>query len=200
MRCNNKVAVLDVDGVLLDCSGGFERVASRVLGRPMLARNKAYRFDNRFGLTPTEVDRVWREMEASEDGWRGLPAYPGAAEAVARLRSNGYAIHLVTAISEHVRQHRLDCLVGHAIQADEIHCVGIHGDKGAIIASINPVMFVDDRLSHLHEAPGVPYRVFVDLDHDQDGLVVDEEIIYTRSLRQWVASWEMVKGYGRRAA
>lgn len=192
----NKKAVFDVDGVLLDCETPFLRLATVVLGRPLVALNNAYDFGVRYGLSENEVMRVFEEMKAHPEGWGGLPSLPGAADAFNRLKGYGYEIHLVTAIPEDIRSIRNACLVAHGMVADEIHCAGHHrAGKADIIRAIDPIMFVDDRLRHLHESNFVPYRVFVENDADQDGYVVDESVVCVRNLASWIRSWALARGY-----
>lgn len=187
--------VLDVDGVLLDCDGGFAKVASVVLDRPIERQTRSYDMKQRYGLTPAETSAVWEAMEQHEAGWKGFDALPGARNAFFRLRAMGHGLHLVTAIPEAIRLLREECLQSHGMTADSIHCAGhMHASKSAIVQQINPVIIVDDRLSHLQGVPFVPYRVWVDNGDEQDGLVVDEEIIQVKALDKWVDAWELIQG------
>ena len=104
-------------------------------------------------------------------------------------------IHLVTAIEENIRHLREACFALHGMVPDSIHCAGgMHAPKTAILQELNPFALVDDRLSHLHGAPFVPNRVFVDNDDEQGPFVVDEDIIHVRSLQQWVNAFELCRG------
>lgn len=191
---HSNAVVLDVDNVLLDCLGGFQRVASDIFGRDMPEVNKAYGLGARFGLTKPEEDMVWRAMEHHDFGWRGFALMPGALEAFTALKDMGHSIHLVTAIPEALRELREECLGFHGLLADSMHCAGhMHASKALIVQEINPVMMVEDRLSHLHSVPFVPYRVWIDHGDDQDGLVVDEDIIHVRSITQWTSAWKRCK-------
>ena len=183
---HSNAIVLDVDNVLLDCLGGFQRVAKDVLGREELPEvNKAYSLGARFGLTSAEANTVWRALEHHDFGWRGFDLMPGALEAFASLKDMGHTIHLVTAIPEALRQLREECLSFHGLKADSLHCAGhMHASKAKIVQEINPIIMVEDRLSHLQSVPFVPYRVWIDHGDDQDGLVVDEDIIHVKSIAQ----------------
>lgn len=187
--------VLDVDGVLLDCDGGFAKVASVVLDQPVAKISNSYDMKQRYGLSPTQTAAVWDAMEHHEAGWRGFDALPGARNAFFRLRAMGHGLHLVTAIPEAIRMLREECLESHGMRADSIHCAGhMRASKDAIVQQINPVIMVDDRLSHLQGVPFVPYRVWVDNEDEQDGLVVDDEIIQVKALDKWVDAWELIQG------
>jgi hypothetical protein len=144
VRINQKSAVLDVDGVLLDFLSAFKRVAAVALARPIPCLNRSYDLRSRLGLSQTEIGQVLESMNNHDHGWKGMPAFPGAANAVSRLRSHGYDIHLVTAIPESLRGLRLACLEANGIVPDSIHCAGHHAaSKSEIIQKLAPVMFVD---------------------------------------------------------
>jgi phosphoglycolate phosphatase-like HAD superfamily hydrolase len=187
--------VLDVDGVLLDCAGGFAKVAHLHFGLALPELNKSYDLGKRYGLTQAQADEVWEAMKHHEHGWRGFDVLPGARNAFFRLRSRNYAIHLVSAISEDLRDLRWDCLESHGMVPDSLHCVGaFDAPKEQVIQALNPIMVVEDRLSNLHDLPFVPNRVFVDHGDEQLGYVVHEDLIRVKSLSQWVDQWELSQG------
>lgn len=186
-----KVAALDVDGVLLNFDHSFAIVAEKTLGRPMRKLNAAYDLRKRYGLTQDEINLVWEEMKIHPNGWRGMLELEGARESFATLREMGYRIELVTAISKEFEQMRLDCLAQYGMIPDGIHCVGGHdASKIDVLRELAPELIVDDRLSHLLPATFIPHRVWVDHGDDQDGLVVDENIYRVTSLASWVAQWQ----------
>lgn len=192
MQPNPKDIALDVDGVLLDCDGGFSTVGTHLLGRPVQKVCKSYNMKDRYGLSAEETASIWKAMEQHEAGWGGFNVLPGARNAFFRLKAMGCRLHLVTAIDENIRHLREACMAMHGMVPDSIHCAGdMHASKTAILQAINPIAFVDDRLSHLHSAPFIPNRVFIDNDDEQGPFVVDEDIIHVRSLQQWVNAWEM---------
>lgn len=195
---NQDVVVFDCDGVLLDCDGGFAKVAAAVLGRQMTKVCPSYDLRQRYNITQSEADRVWEEMKSHPCGWRGFDPLPGAVQAFNRMRAHGYRIEVVTAIKQDLADQRMESLAAHNMLPDVLHCAGgPAASKAEIVAEINPIMIVDDRIRHLHECPGVPYRVLVDHGDLQDGLVVDEQIACVRSLDQWVRSWELAQGLRR---
>lgn len=197
-KTKTKRAVLDVDGVLVDCEGGFVAVGTAALRRPLVKLNNSYNFAIRYNMTEDEVVFVFDAMMDHPQGWGKLDALPGASKAFARLQRYGYEIHLVSAIPEKIRDLRAVSLEAHGMIPDAIHCAGHHrASKSEIIRQINPVMFVDDRLKHLHEAHFVPERVLVDLGDEQDGLTVCDQIIQVKNLASWVDSWALSQGYDK---
>lgn len=195
---NQKVVIFDCDGVLLDCDGGFAKVASDVLGRPMVKACPSYDLRQRYSITQAEADSVWGAMPDHPHGWRYFDPLPGAVQAFNRMRAHGYRIEVVTAIKQELAEPRMESLAAHNMVPDALHCAGGHtASKADIVAAINPIMIVDDRLIHLSECSGVPYRVLVDHGDWQDGLVVDDEIAVVSSLDKWVSSWELAHGLRR---
>lgn len=195
---NQDVVVFDCDGVLLDCDGGFAKVASDVLARPMTKLCPSYDLRQRYGITQADADYVFEQMKTHPHGWRGFDPLPGAVQAFSRMRAHGYRIEIVTAIKPDLADLRMESLAAHNMIPDGLHCVGSHtASKAEAVAQINPIMIVDDRLRHLHECPGVPYRVLVDHGDWQDGLEVDEEVACVSSLEKWVSSWELAHGLRR---
>ena len=187
--------VLDIDGVLLDCAGGFGKVARIHFGLALPELNKSYDLGKRYGLTQDQANEVWEAMKHHEHGWRGFEVIPGARNAFFRLRARNYAIHMVSAIDEDLRGLRVECLERHGMVPDSLHCVGgFDAPKTQVIQSLNPIMVVDDRLSNLEGIASVPYRVFVDHGDEQLGYVVHEDLIQVKSLAQWVGQWEQCQG------
>ena len=180
-------AALDVDGVLLNCDLAFAQVASQLLGRPVRPLNNVYDLGERYGITQDQMHETFEYMKTHPQGWAGMPALEGAIEAAKHLQAQGINIHLVTAISEDIRQMRLICLEAHGFVPYDIHCAGHHlASKKAIIERIKPFVFVDDRLTHLNAVPSVPERIWIDHGDSQDGLLPDPSIIRVTSLPQWV--------------
>lgn len=179
-------AALDADGVLLDFNGGFLQVAQEVLGRPLRQLSNAYRMSPRYGITQAERNQVWLEMIHHPSGWRNLPPIPGAIEAVARLRAWGLRIQVVTAIPTALIDLRMANFEQHGLVIDGIDCVGDAPSKRPFLIPRRPLMFVDDRLSLVHEADFVPHAVWVNTGDDQESQGLHEGIVETSSLARWV--------------
>lgn len=195
MRYDSKSIVLDIDGVLLNCAGGFAKVARLHFGLSLPELNTSYDLGKRYGLTKNQADEVWETMKQHEHGWRGFDVLPGARHAFFKLRARSYAIHLVSAITEEVRDLLWDCLTNHGMVPDSMHCLeGSDTPKWQIIQTLNPIMVVENRLSNLYDIPFVPNRVFVDHGDEQLGFVVHEDLIHVKSLAHWVAKWELSQG------
>lgn len=182
---------LDVDGVLLDCDGGFATVAEHLLGRSLPKLNNSYELDKRYGITQQEVYNVFEEMKTHPEGWGGMAVLPQAIAAAKLLQDNGYRVELVTAIPEDLKEMRLACLAAYGFVPDAIHCAGHHlASKQKIVEKMDPIMIVDDRLKHLKDCSFVPNLVWVDHGDEQDGLEYDENTVFkVNSLMEWVTYW-----------
>jgi hypothetical protein len=181
------VAAVDVDGVLLNCDHSFAQVAGDLLGRKLHALNNAYNLATRYGITEKNMFDTFEFMEVHPLGWGGMEALSGAIEAVKHLQDIGYFVHLVTAIPQELSSLRLSCLKAYDFVPDNIYCAGSHlASKTEALREMNPVMMVDDRLLHLHGAPFIPYRVWVDHGDEQDGLIMEKGIYRVGGISEWV--------------
>lgn len=193
MKYDPKCIVLDVDGVLLDCEGGFFKVSQMELGRELRRLNNSYDLGKRYGMSSEEASHIWKVMEEHAHGWRAFNILPGVREAVSYLRSQGCSLHLVTSIAEEIRGHRQESLQAHGLEYDSLHCVGaFHGPKTEVIKSLSPIMVVDDRLSNLDGIDEVPYKVFVDHGDEQLGFEPHPDLIRVKSLKEWVDRWKLL--------
>ena len=194
-------AAIDVDGVLLDCDNSFAIVASDMLKRPLVKLNNAYNLSIRYGITHDEMLKTFEYMKDHPSGWSGMPALKGAIDAVKNLQLKGYFIHLVTAIPEELKDMRLSCLKKYDFVPDAIYCAGHHlASKTEALRNINPIMMIDDRLSHLNDISFVPYRVWVDHGDDQEGFVPQKDVHRVKSLSQWIKKWDKISVSSKKIA
>lgn len=80
------VVLLDVDGVVADCSAAMHRLAESVLYRPLPSPPWSnYDCDSAMGMSQTEAARFW-EHARSRNWAHAIELYPEAADGVSRLR------------------------------------------------------------------------------------------------------------------
>lgn len=183
------IFALDADGVTFNCDKSFADVGSVVVGRPLIPLNNEYDLTKRYNVTEKEMHDTFDAMMHHELGWKGMELLPGAKDAFLSLQER-YEIHIVTAIPEQLKLLREESYAVHGMFPTHIHCVGHHtASKVHVLKELNPVGFVDDRLKHLYEAPFIPHRAWVDHGDSQDGLVVDDTLYHTKSLKQFVDQW-----------
>lgn len=156
---SSSTVVLDVDGVLLSFLDGFERAFAAVLGRPARRHTMQFRLDLAYGISPEELTAVWDYIERQHI-YRELPLLPGAALAVQMLRDAGCTLHYVTAILPKFTADRQANLADLGLLPAGLHAVG-HQAKTDTLARLQPIMFADDQVKHLHAAPFVPTRVWI---------------------------------------
>lgn len=188
MQANKKVA-LDTDGVLLNFIDQFAQCASQTVGRPISQQSNLYNLDSRFGLSPEEVALVWKVFGSSKQ-WAQLHPLDGAFDAVRQLEKAGYEIHVVTAIPEEFRDDRLGNFSKHGFTPASIHCTAT-GPQGKIapLAQVDPFMYVDDRLEHLHNSLHVPVLVWIDHGEQQFPEPHGRHDVTVKSLKEWVGAF-----------
>ena len=179
---SKKVIACDVDGVLLDFDGGFRAVGQEVLGRPLVRQNNAYLMHERYDLSKQDSNRIWDEMERHPLGWSGLPMFEGAGHVLDRFRAQGFEVHLVTAIPSHVSELRLKNLKKYDLPYDGFVPVGLHGSKLVHLLRLDPLMFIDDRLSHFHGTEFIDHLIWVDRQDDQQGHQPGNHLIHIQEL------------------
>jgi FMN phosphatase YigB (HAD superfamily) len=151
MNSNRRTLALDVDGVLLDWSAGFDAWLRRNGIRPALPLTEAGHFDFRdaLGHMPYE-DRLAlvRRFNADEAMGR-LPVIAGADEAVRRLRAHGLRLVAVTAPGAHPTTVRLrrDQLARFAL--DDVEILDLHADKVQALRRHDALALVDDSPKHI---------------------------------------------------
>lgn len=181
------IIALDADGVILNFHDKFALAASEILNRPIHELNSSYSLERRFGITSDELTRVWDHFAQSQY-WRTIEPLDGAIAAIQDLRKSGHdEIHVVTAIPEKHRLDRHHNFKRIGFEPHAIHCVE-HTTRYAKvppIEAIRPLVFVDDRIEHLHSNQSVPILVHIDYGDEQfpdPHARVDATV---RSLRQW---------------
>lgn len=169
---------LDVDGVLFSFDDTFQQVAQQVLDRPVSKVSNHFRLYKKFGLSLDEVDKIWQAF-TEKHYYQKLEPIEGALEAAKELSAH-YNIHIVTAVRSQHAEDRKSSLAKHGFKEEQIHAVGGgNAPKDGIISQIMPIIFVDDRLEHLHKVPFVQHRVWVRTDDEQfpiEGETVTHEV------------------------
>ncbi len=181
----DKRIVLDADGVILHFIDKFRECAEDVVGRALQCDNRAYALDEVLGITREEVDQVWRAFSQTR-GWANIEPLPGAQSAIRDLEREGYEIHVVTAIPEEFRSDRIHNFRNFGFSPSSVHCAKHgHDGKSEPIAKLDPLVFVDDRLEHLHGSQHVPVLVWIDLGQTQNPLPECRHDVTVSSLREW---------------
>lgn len=158
----------DADGVILDFIKAFKDAAREALGREVDGSSPSYSLGVKFGITEAELGLVWEAFNAGY--WHRLEALDGAIEAIDRLQAAGFRnLHVVTAIPDQFRPDRHANFEALGFSPEMIHCV-LHVSrfsKVPPILALKPLVFVDDRIEHLHSNPQVPLLVHVDYQDEQ---------------------------------
>lgn len=156
--------VLDVDGVVLDFYGGAAVVLEDMLGRPVVQVDPRPATQHRYGLSAEQYQAMRVRMRTHPKGWANLPPLPGAVESVRRWIDRGRRVMFLSSCGASLfepRRHNLDRL---GLADCELVCVEDHAPnaKGEVLERLRPVVFVDDHMKMLAQAPFVPHRVWID--------------------------------------
>lgn len=188
-----KKIVLDVDGVLLSFMPSFDKAAAIVLNKDICVQKDEYQMDyyhlaKRVGATTEQVNDILQYMQDSKM-YASLAALEGVKESLEAIREAGYKIYVVTALPETAKEMRLENLKNVLdFVPDEIHCVGMGKSKKDALLTINPDIFVDDRIEYLASAPHVYHLVWCDqkeAQHDKESMIS----VHVHSLKEWVDNY-----------
>lgn len=133
-------AILDVDGVLVDCAGH----ALKLVGAPQTVEDITD-YDMFSFLSTEHRDAVYAMWEGF-DFWRDLPVIEGAQEGVIRLRRYGFRVVFATSpwVGCHGWENARRASLGQLFDAKSSDVVSIH-DK----ALLNGDLFIDDKAEHV---------------------------------------------------
>lgn len=186
-RFQSRVAVVDVDGVLVSFLHGFERAFAAVIGRPAIRVTMHWDLDVAYQITKEQLNAIWEYIGAHHI-YRELPPLDGAFEALRELEAAGYEVHAVTALNPLFEADRLANLADLGFNPKSLHSVGF-APKTEALAQLRPVFFADDQLKHLHAAPFVPNRVWIRSDDEQFPDQNSRHTHEAHSLQEFVQHW-----------
>lgn len=183
---NIKTVAFDVDGVILDFHKGFENAALSVLGRAIYEHNKSYDLSVRYNISREERLAIWNYIDEVE--MSNFPLIEGAAEVFNFFKNElNVKVPIVTGIYDKSKQKRIENLEKHGIIVEDIYCVGNGmSSKRDFLKKLNPQIFFDDRLQHLHEANFIPNRVWINSQNDEQlGYKPNKNLAEVKSIREW---------------
>lgn len=160
---------IDGDGVLLDYNRTFGALWERHFGVTLIAAEpRAYHATTFWGVPRLAKDHgFWNRFD--EEGWRHMPAMPGALRACIRLKEAGCRLVCVTSMPTHQQANRLANLQDLGFPIEAVVATGGSGNKTenpkkAAIEALAPDWFVDDELRKLRGLVGVRCAL-IDPDH-----------------------------------
>lgn len=186
---NIETVAFDVDGVILDFHKGFENAALFVLGRNIQAQNKSYDLSVRYNISREERIAIWDYIDNVE--MSNFPLIEGAAEVFNFFKNElNVCVPIVTGIYEKSKQKRIENLEKHGIIVDDIYCVGNGiSSKRDFLKKLNPQIFFDDRLQHLHESNFIPNRIWINSNDDEQlGYKPNKSLTEVKSINEWFKS------------
>ncbi|WP_315922139.1 hypothetical protein [Mesorhizobium sp. SP-1A] len=155
---------LDVDGVLLDYVTGFFSYLPSIGVIPACKPHEVDNFDFKCAfpnLERPDIKKLITDFSVTE-GFGRLPAYPGAVEAVNRIKTHfGDSLRIVAITSAGTSEETLRLRKQNLelFPFDEVNVLPLAGDKTEQLAKLGPnSVFVDDLLSNVRAAQNVGVR------------------------------------------
>ena len=158
---------LDADGVLLDFHLGYASAWQRAFGAHPRERDPlAYWPIDRWEVDRLdEPGRVTFRAAFDEHFWATVPAIDGAVDACHRLRGAGFDLICVSALDLEFEAARLRNLRELGFPIERViatgNAAGARSPKADVIASLNPIAFVDDYLPYLRGMPAEVHTALV---------------------------------------
>ncbi len=158
---------LDADGVLLDFHLGYASAWQRAFGAHPRERDPlAYWPIDRWEVDRLdEPGRVTFRAAFDEHFWATVPAIDGAVDACHRLRGAGFDLICVSALDLEFEAARLRNLRELGFPIERViatgNAAGERSPKADVIASLNPIAFVDDYLPYLRGMPAEVHTALV---------------------------------------
>ena len=146
---------LDGDGVLLDYLEAYAGAWHEVFGaRPTVRDPLGYGPLERWEVPVLDAEELARfRQHFGSNFWSSVPGIPGALEACVRLNDAGFEVVCVTALDQAFEGSRLKNLRALGYPIERVYATphdgGIRSPKADILATLQPVAFVDDYLPYL---------------------------------------------------
>ena len=160
MNTKSLLIALDADGVLLDYNRGFGNMWKEYFKQPVEECDpRAYHAARYWGVEPPERGHgFWDHFD--QNGWRTMPAMPGALEACKILDESGHRLVCVTSMPEHRAGDRLYNLHSLGFPIERVIATGskfgcTSNPKKEAIEALGPDWFVDDELRKLKDLEGI---------------------------------------------
>ena len=142
---------LDADGVLFDFQKSWRLCAERVLKKSLSEMGDAYDLGIRYGLSKTEVHKVWTVWNGTASWRRVLPIVP-AVEVVLMALDFGHEITVVSCLpSTQAAQERRESLDRWGLKKVVLIPV-YNGSKKTVLQELRPHFYADDLAFHCLEA------------------------------------------------
>jgi hypothetical protein len=162
-----KVA-FDVDGVLLNYNQQMALMIKKALGLELaLVDPLAHHFKAAYGyeLTGTDREKVYDFFDA--EGWKTMPAEPGAVEALALLDKAKHELVCISSMPKRFEACRLHNLRSLGMRVAKVIGTGRETEstvnpKAEHVEREAPDVFVDDQLRNLNGLPGTVFKVWID--------------------------------------
>ena len=159
-----KIILTDCDGVLLNWLDTFIEYMKDEGFTVHTKEPSQYDLGNFFKIPLPEI---YKRIQLFNDGhWRfgTLQSYDDVQESISVLASLGYSFVAVTSCSDldqvaDLRKANLYNVFGDVFE--EVHCIGIHNNKRAVLENYEPTFWIEDRFSHALEGAKAGHKAIL---------------------------------------
>lgn len=154
---------LDVDGVLLDWSSGFDAWLrdNGVVPSFSLVETRHFDFRDVLGYFPYEDRLAFIRRFNTDEAMGALPIIAGAEEAVRQLRAHGLRLVAITAPGDDPATIRLRRAQLERFALDDAEILSLNADKGSALLRHDARALVDDNPKKIAEAEAILGAAFV---------------------------------------
>lgn len=179
---NEKVIVLDCDGVLLDYNQTYAALLEDFTGQKITINSPRAYYSHNYcdiQLEPTKKSEFYQLF--NQKGWNLMQALPYAIEATHKLKKAGYKIIVVTSIPKEVEAIRHNHLLKLGFSVDITIATGektsSSNPKQQYIEKIQPAYFVDDLWENFSDISCDTKFVLIDYEeYDSPNLNISKNI------------------------
>jgi FMN phosphatase YigB (HAD superfamily) len=188
----HRTILTDVDGVLFDWSGPFEKwILENRDYNPSTPLRDHWNVEEWLGITLDETRAMIKEFNAHPDIWPYFEPLPEAVEYVDRLHKEGWSFVAITACATddwtHAnRMSNLRNVFGDAF--DGLYCTGLHESKDKFLRRYRPTYWVEDKWAHALNGAELGHQSFI-VDYKYNREYSDDRI--TR-VKGWQDIWSHV--------
>lgn len=169
----------DVDGVLLNYNTQMALMIKKALGLELaLVDDRAHHFKAAYGyeLSGRDRDRVYAVFD--KEGWKSMPAEPGAVEATQLVAGQGHELIAISSMPKRFEACRLENLRALEMPIEKVvgsgRETGDENPKAEHIEREGVDVFADDQLRNLRGLPDTVFKVWIDTGRN-DGPNVGED-------------------------
>lgn len=157
-----KAIGIDIDGVIGDSDKIFRKYMNQYFNLKLKRKDiKEFYYEKVLSISPEEITPFWEEFN-NKGYWMEIPLVDNAKSSIDYLKEK-YAIILITARTENIKDLTLAWLEKHKIKYDQLHFLNENESKITKVLQNNISLnaLIDDKLENALNFAGEGTRVFL---------------------------------------